>query len=159
MENRVSLEGYTASLCCGSCKKEKPKTKMVHNVLSNKIEITCGIHEALYFIPHKNHHESLSASRILVVRLTIIPLRLIYCCNICSSYVGPGFFTLLSIARFLPTLRFFVAFSFTIGAKDLCSSAVFMQRAGGMSINLLRLSWCWRCRMSTHWQGWFGLTI
>ncbi len=159
MKDRVSLEGYTASLCCGFCRKEKPETKIVCNVFSNKIEITCGIHEGLYFLPHNNHHESLLASRILVLRLTITQTRLIHYSNLCSSCIGPGPFALLRIARFLPTLRLFVAFSFTIGAKDLFSAAILIRKAGDRSITLLRLSKSGRCRTSTRWQRWFGLTI
>ncbi len=159
MEDRVSLEGYTASLCYGSCRKERPETKMVRNVFSNKIEITCGIQEGLYFLSHKTHHESLSTSLVFLFRLTMTRTRLIHHSNLCSSCIGPGFFVLLSIARFLPTLRLFVAFSFTIGAKDLFPAVVFLQRASGRSISLLRLSRSGRCEASTRWQGWFGLTI
>ncbi len=159
MEDRVCLEKYTASLCCGSCRKEKPKTKMVHNVLLNKIEIACGIHKGLYFLPYKKYHKSLSASRIFVFCLTITWTRLIHCNNLCSSCIGPGFLTLLSIAGFLPTLHLFVAFFFTIRAKDLFPTAVFMREAGTKSITSLRLSRKRKCRTSTCWQGWFRLTI
>ncbi len=159
MEDRVCFEGYTASLCCGSCRKERPETKMVCNVFSNKIEITCGIHESLYFLPHKNHHESLSASRILVFRLTMTRTKLIHYGNLGSSRTGPGPFALLSITRFLPSLRLFVVFSFTIRAKNLFPAAVFMRRAGNKSITLPRLSRSGRCRTRTRWQRWFGLTI
>ncbi len=147
------------SLFCGSCSKERPETKVVYNVLANKIEITCDIDEGLYFLPYKNHHESLSANKIFAFCLTTTWTRLIYCSNLCSSNIGPGFFPLLSIAGFLPTFRFFVVFSFTIGAKELFSTAVYMQRAGNKSITLLRLSKNKKCRTSTCWQGWFGLTI
>ncbi len=140
MEDRVCLEGYTASLCCGSCKKERPEIKIVRNVFLNKIEITCGIHESLYFLPHKNQHESLSASKVFVFYLTMTQTRLIHHGNLCSSCIGPGPFALLSIARLLPTLRLFVAFSFTIRAKNLFPAAVFMRRAGNKSINSLKLS-------------------
>ncbi len=132
---------------------------MVRKVFSNKIEITYGIHEDLYFLPYKNHHESLSASKIFVFRLTITQTGLIHCRNLCSNCIGPGFFALLSIARFLPTLRLFMAFSFTIGAKDFFSTAVFMQRASNKSITLSRLRRSRRCRMSIRWQRLFGLTI
>ena len=159
MEARVSLEGYTASLCCGSCRKEKPKTKMVRNVFLNEIEITCGLHESLYFFSHKNHHESLSTSRILVLCWTMTQTRLIHYSNLCSSYIGPSRFALLSIARFLSTLRFFVDFFFTIGAKDLFSMAFLLPRASHRSITSLRLSKSGRCRTSTYWPGWFRLTI
>ncbi len=159
MEDRVSLEGYTASLCCGSCRKERPETKMVRNVFSNKIETTCGIHERLYFFSHKNHHESLSASRVFLFCLTMTRTRLIHRRTLCSSCIGPGPFALLSIVGFLLTLRLFVAFSFTIGAKDLFPSVFFIQRAGCRSINSLRLSRSRKCGTSTRWQGWFGLTI
>ena len=110
MKDLVSLEGYTASLSCGSCRKEKPKMRMVRNVFLNKIEITCDIHESLYFLPHKNHNESLSMSRILVFRLTMTRTRLIHYRNLRSRCIGPGPFPLLSIVRFLLTLRLFVAF-------------------------------------------------
>ncbi len=123
---RVSLEGYTASLCCGSCGKDRPETKMVCNVFSNKIVITCGIDERLYFLSHKNHHESLSASRVFLFRLTMTQTILIHRSNLCSSCIGPGPFALLSIARFLLTLRLFVAFSFTIGAKGPFPAALFI---------------------------------
>ncbi len=159
MEDRVCLEEYTASLCFGSCRKERSETKMVRNVFSNKIEITYGIHEILYFLPQKNQHESLSAIRVFVFRLTMTRTRLIHYCNLCSRCIGPGPFALLSIARFLPTLRLFVAFSFTIGAKDLFPAAVFMRRAGNKSITLLRLGKSRRYRTRTRLQGWFGLTI
>ncbi len=159
MEDRVFLEGYTASLCCGPCRKERPETKMVRNVFSNKIEITYGIHKSLYFLPHKNHHESLSASRILVLRLKMTRTRFIHYGNLYSSCIGPGPFAFLSIARFLLTLRFFVAFSFTIGAKYLFIAAVFMRRAGNKSITLQRLSKSGKCRASTRWQRRLGLTI
>ena len=159
MEDRICLEEYTTSLCCSSCKKVRPETKMVRNVLSNKIEITCGIHEGLYFFPYKNHHESLAASRIFVFCLTMTQTRLIHCSNLYSSCIGPGFLALLSIAGFLLTLRPFVAFSFTIGAKDLFPTTVFMRRAGNRSIALLRLSRSRKCKTSTRWQGWFRLTI
>ncbi len=140
MKDRVSLEGYTASLCFGSCRKERPEMKMVRNVFSNKIEITCDIHKGLYFLPPKNYHESLSASRILVLCLIMTRTRLIHYSNLCSSCIGLGSFALLSIAGFLPTLRFFVAFSFTIRAEDLFPAAVFIRRASDKSITLLRLS-------------------
>ena len=159
IEDRVCLEGYTASLCCGPCRKERPETKMVRKVFSNKIEITCGIHESLYFLPHKNHHESLTTTKILVFRLTITQTRLIHYCNLWSSCIGPGPLALLSIAGFLPTLLPFVAFSFTIGAKDLFPATVVMRRAGHKSITLLRLRKSRRCRTRTYWQRWFGLTI
>ncbi len=129
---------------------------MVRNVFSNKIEITCGIHERLYFL---THHESLSASRVFFFRLTMTRTRFIHRSNLCTSCIGPGPFALLSIARFLPILRLFVAFSFTIGAKDLFPAAVFIQKAGARSITSLRLERSGRCRTSTRWQGWFGLTI
>ncbi len=132
---------------------------MVCNVFSNKIEITCGIDERRYYLSHKNHHESLSTSRVFLFRLTMTRTRLIHRGNLCSICIGPGPFALLSIARFLPTLRLFVAFSFTIRAKDLFPAAVFLQRARGRSITSLRLSGSRRCRTSTRWQGWFGLTI
>ncbi len=150
MEDRVCLEAYTASLCCSSCRKKKPEMKMVRNVFSNKIEITCGIHESLYFLPYKNHYESLSASKVFVLCLTMTWTRLIHCSNLCSSCIGPSFFALLSIEVFLPILHLFVAFSFTMGAKDLLPTAVFMQRAGNKSITLLRLSRSGRCRTSTR---------
>ncbi len=159
MEDQALLEGYTASLCCGSCRKERPETKMVRKVFSNKIEITCGIHESLYFLPHKNHHESLSASRILVFCLTMTRTRLIHHGNLCSSCTWPGSFPLLRIARFLLTLRLFVAFSFKVGAKDLFPAALFMRRAGNKSIILPRLSTSGKCSTKTRWQRWFGLTI
>ncbi len=159
MKDRVSLEGYTAGLCCSSCRKERPETKIVHNVFLNKIEITCDIYECLYFLPDKNHHESLSVSRILVLRQTMIQTRLTHNSNLCSSRIWPGPFPLLSIARFLPTLRLFVVFSFIIGAKDLNSAAVFIQRAGDRSIALLRLNRSGRCKTSTCWQGWLELMI
>ncbi len=159
MEYRVSLEGYTASLCCGSCRKVRPEPKMVRNVFSNKIEITCGIHEGLYFLSHKNHHESLSASRVFFFRLTMTRSRLIHRSNLCSSCIGPGPFALLSIARFLPILHLFVAFYFTIGAKNLFPSAVLMGRAGNKSITSPRLSRNGRCRTKTRWRRWFRLTI
>ncbi len=76
-----------------------------------------------------------------------------------SSCIRPGPFALLSIARFLQTLRLFVAFSFTIGGKVLFPVAVFIRKAGNMSITSLRLSRSRSCRTRTHWQGWFGLTI
>ncbi len=132
---------------------------MVRNVFSNKIEITCGIHEGLYFLSHKNHHESLSASRVFLFHLTMTRTRLIHRRNLCSSCIGPGPFALLSIARFLPTLSLFVAFSFTIGAKNLFPAAFFIQRAGGRSITSPRLSGSGRCSTSTRRQRWFGLTI
>ena len=150
MEYRISLKGYTASLCCSSCRKERPETKMVRNISSNKIEITCDIYEGLYFIPYKNHHESLSPSKIFVFRLTMTWTRLIQCSNLCSSCIGPGFFALLTIAGFLLTLHLFVTFSFTIVAKDLFSTAVFLQRAGNKSITLLKLSRSRKCRTSTR---------
>ena len=159
MKDRVGLEGYTPSLCYGSCKKERLKTRMVRNVFSNKIEITCGIHEGLYFLPLKNQHESLSTSKILVFCLTISRTRFIHYSNLCSSCIGPSVPALLSIARFLPTLRLFVTFSFTIRAKNLFLMAVFIQRAGDSSITSLRLSKSGRCRMSMRWQGWFRVTI
>ncbi len=150
MEDRISLEEYTANLCFGSCRKGRPKTKMVRNVFSNKIGITCGIHESLYFLPYKNHHESLSASRIFVFCLTMTWTRLIYCSNLCCSCIWPSLFTLLSIAGFLLILRLFVAFSFIIGAKNLFSTAVLMQKAGDRSITLLGLSKSRKCRPSTR---------
>ncbi len=159
MEDRVSLEGYTASLCCGFERKEKPETKMVRNVFSNKIENTCGIHEGLYFLSHKNHHESLSASKVFLFRLTMTQTRLIHRSNLCSSCIEPVPFVLLSIAGFLPALRLFVAFSFIIGAKNLYPAVFFIQRAGGRSITLLKLSRSRRCGTITRLQGWFGLTI
>ncbi len=140
MKDRVSLEGYTASLCCGSCRKERLETKMVCNVLLSKIEITSSIHEGLYFLPYKNLHESLSANWIFVFRLTMTSSRHIHCSNLSYSCIEPGFFALLSIVGFLPTLRLFVAFYFTIGAKDFFSTAVFMRKAGNKSITSLRLS-------------------
>ncbi len=152
MEVLVSLEGYTASLCYGSCRKERSKTKMVRNIFLNKIETTCSIQESLYFLPHKDYHESLSASKILVFRLPITRTTLIHCNKLCSTCIGPCPFALLSIARFLSTLGLFVAFFFTIGAKDLCSMSVVIRRAGDRSINLLRLSRSGRCWTSTHWQ-------
>ncbi len=151
MEDRVSLEGYIASLCCGSCRKERLKTKMVCNVLSNKIEITYDIHEGLYFLSHKNHHESLSVSKISVLRLTMTLTRLIYCYNLCSSCIGPDLFALLSIVGFLPTLCLFVAFSLTIGAKNVFPATVSMRRAGNRSITSLRVSRNGECRTSTNW--------
>ncbi len=159
MGDRVGLDGYTASLCGGSCRKNRLETKMVCNVFSNKIEITCSIHKGLYFMLYKNHHESLKASRILVFRLTMTWSRLIHCSNLRSSYVGPGLFALLSIAGFFLILRLFVAFSFTIGAKDLFSMAVHMRKVGDMSITLLKLSRSIKCRTNTYWQCWIGLTI
>ncbi len=153
MEDRVSLEGFTASLCNGSCMNERPKTKMVRDVFSNKIENTCSIHEGLYFMSQKNHHESLSASRVFLFRLTMTRTRLIHRSNLCSICIGLGPFALLSIAGFLPTLHLFVAFSFTIGAKDLFPAVFFIQRDGGRSITSLRLSRSGRCRTSTRWQG------
>ncbi len=131
---------------------------MVCNIFSNQIEITCGIHESLYFLPHKNHHESLSASRLFVFRLTMTPTRLIHYGNLCSNCIAPGPSGLLSIVRVLPTLRLFVVFSFTIGAKDLFPSAVFIRRSGNKTITLLSLSRSRRCRTRTRCQGWFGLT-
>ncbi len=89
MEDRICLDGDTSTLYCGSCRKEKPETKMAHNVPSNKIEITCGIHEDLYFLPYKNHHESFSASKIFVLRRTMTQTRLIHRSNLCSSGIGP----------------------------------------------------------------------
>ncbi len=159
MEDRVSLEGYTASLCCDSCKKKRLETKIVCNVFSNKIEIICGIHKGLYFLPYKNYQESLSASRILVLCLTMTQTRLIHCSNLCSSCIGSGFFALLSIAGFLLILRFFVTFFFTIGAKNLFSTGVLMRKAGDRSINLLKSSKNVKCRASTRLLGWFRLTI
>ncbi len=159
MEDRVCLKGYTASLCCGSCRKKRPETKMIRNVFLNKIEITCGIHEDLYFLPYKNYDESLSASRIFLLRLTMPRTRLIHCSNLCSGCIVPGFFALLSIAGFLPTLHFFVVFSFIIGAKDLFPTAVLMRSAGNKRIISLMLSRSGRCKTSTRWQGWFELTI
>ena len=132
---------------------------MLRNIFSNKIEITCGIHESLYILPHKNHHESLSVSMILVFCLTMTWIRLIHYSDLCSSYIGPGLFVLLSIARFLLTFRLFVVFSFTIGAKNLFFPTVFTRWADGRSITLLRLSRMRRCRTSTRWQRWFRLTI
>ncbi len=85
--------------------------------------------------------------------------RLIYCSNQCSSCIGLGLIELLSIAEFLPTLRPFVAFFLTIGAKALFPTAVLMRKAGDKSITLLRLSKNGRCRTSTHWQARFRLTI
>ena len=126
MRDRVYLERYTTSWCCRSCKKKRPETKMVRNVFSNKIEITCGIHEGLYFLLYKNHHESSSVCRTFVLFLTMTSIRLIHFSNLYSSCIGPGFFALLCIAEFLSTLRFFVVFSFTIGAKDLFPTSIFM---------------------------------
>ncbi len=134
MEDQVCLAEYIASLCFGSCRKERLETKMIRNVFSNKNEITCGIHQGLYCLAKKNHYESLSTSKINLLCLTMTQTRLIYCSNLCSSCIRSGFFALLSIAGFLPTLRLFVIFSFIIGAKDLFSTAVFMQRAGSNSI-------------------------
>ncbi len=131
---------------------------MVRNVFSNKIEITCDIHEGLYFLPHKNNHESLSVSGILLFCLTMTWTRVSPRSNLCSNYIGPGLFALLSIARFLPILPFFVVFSFTIEAKTLFPAAVFIQKAGARSITSLRLERSGRCRTSTRWQRWFGLT-
>ena len=121
MEDRVSLEGYTFNLCCSSCRKKRPKTEMVCNVLSNKIEITRSIHKGLYFLPYKNHHESLLASEIFVFCLTMTQTRLIYYSQLCSGCIGLGLFALLSIARFLSTLRLFVTFSFIKRAKTSSS--------------------------------------
>ncbi len=101
----------------------------------------------------------MSAIRILVFCLTMIRTRLIDCGNLCSKSIRPGPFALLSIARFLRKLRLFVAFFFTIGAKNLFLAAVFIRRAGNKSITLLKLSRSRRCRTCTCWQGWFGLTI
>ncbi len=140
IEDRVFLKGYTASLYFGSCKKERLETKMVRNVLLDKIEITYGIHQGLYFLTYKKHHESLSVNRIFVLCLTMIQTRLIHCSNLCSSCIGPAFFALFSITLFLPKLCLFVAFSFTIGAKNLFLTAVFMRRVGNKSLILLRLS-------------------
>ena len=152
MEDQICLEGYTAYLCCGFCKKERPETKMVRNVFSNKIDITCGIHENLYLLPYKNHHESLSASSIFILCLTMNQTGLIHYINLLFSCIGPDFFALLSIAGFLPTLLLFVAFSFTIEAKDFFPMAVFMRRAGNKSITALSFSKSGRCRTSTRWQ-------
>ncbi len=132
---------------------------MVRNVFLNKIKITLGIHKRLYFLSYKNHHESLLASRVFIFCLTMTRTRLIHRSNLWSSCIGPGPFALLSIAGFLPTLRLFVAFSFIIGAKDLFNAVVFIQRAGCRRITLLKLSRSRRCGTSTHWQGWFALTI
>ncbi len=153
MKDQVSLEKYTASLCCGSCGKQRPETKMVCNVLSNTIEIICSIYKGLYFLLNKNHQKSLSVSRIFVFCLTMTQTRLIYCSNLYSNSIGPGLFALLSIAGFLPTLHLFVAFSFTMGAKDHFSTDVLMRKAGDRSITSLRLSRNRRCRTSTRWQG------
>ncbi len=152
MEDQVSLGEYITSLCCGSCRKERPKTKMVHIVYSNKIEITCGIHKGLYFLLYKNHSKSLSASKIFILRLTMTRTKPIHCSNLYSRCIGAGLFALLSIAGFLPTLRLFVAFSFTIRAKDFFSTAVLMQRASDMSITSLKWSQNTRCRTSMYWQ-------
>ncbi len=149
IEDLVSLKEYTVHLCFSSCKKEKQETMIFRNVLSNKIEITCGIHKGLYFLLYKNHHESLSASLIFVFRLTVTPTRLIHCSNLCSSCIRPGLFAWLSIAGFRLTFRLFVTFSFTIRAKDLFLTAVFMQRVDDRSTILLRLSRSGRCRTST----------
>ncbi len=159
MEYWVCLEGYTASLFCGPWKKERPERNMVRNVLLNNIEITCGIHEGLYLLSYKNYHESLSASKIFVFCQKMTWTRLIHCSNLCSNFIEHGFFALLSIAGFLPTLRLLVAFSFTIRAKDLFFTTVFMRRAGNKSITLLRLSRIGGCKTSTGWQRWFELTI
>ncbi len=132
---------------------------MVRNVLSNRIEIICDIHKGLYFFHYKEQHEALLTSKIFVFRLTMTWTRLIHCKNLCPSCIRPGFFMLLSIARFLPILRLFILFSLTIGAKNLFPTAVFMQRAGNKSITLLRLSRSGRSKPSTRWQGWFWLTI
>ncbi len=99
---------------------------MVRNVFSNKIEITCGIHEGLYFLAPKNYHELLSESRILVFRLTMTGTRLINYENLYSSCIRPGHFAFFSIARFLPTFSLFVTFSFTIGETEFFPTAVFM---------------------------------
>ena len=149
MEDRACLEGYTVSLCCSSCRKETSERKIVRNVVLNKIEITCGIHEGLYFLLYKNHHESLSASKIFVFRLTLTWTRLIHCSNSCSRCIGPGFSSLFIIAGFLPTFRLFVAFSSTIRAKDLFPTTVLIRRAGNRSITLHRLSRSGKCRMNT----------
>ncbi len=159
MEDQISLEEYTASLCCGSLRNEKLETNMVQNVYSNRIEITCDIHKSLYFLPYKNHHESLPARRVFVHRLTMTWTRLIHCSNLCSSSIGLGFFALLSLAGFLLTLRLFVASSFTIGAKYLFSTVVLMQESDDRSINWLKLSRSGRCRTSTNWQRWFKFMI
>ncbi len=132
---------------------------MVHNVFSNKIEITCGIHEGLYFFLYKNHHESSSVCRTFVLFLTMTSIRLIHFSNLYSSCIGPGFFALLCIAEFLPTLRFFVVFSFTIRAKDLFLTSIFMWRAGNKSTTLLKLSRNRSYKRNTCWQEWFWLTI
>ena len=152
MEDRVRLEEYTVSLCCDSCRVLRSETKIVRNVLSNKIEITFGIHKGLYFLPYKNYHKSLSMSRIFVLRLTITQTRLSHCSNLCSSCIGPSFFALLSIAGFLLTLRLFEAFSFIIVAKGLFPTAVFMQKVSNKSITPLRLNRSGRCKMNTRWQ-------
>ncbi len=110
MENRVSLEEYTASLCYGSCRKKRLETMMVRNVFLNKIEITCGIYMGLFFLPYKNHHKSLSASRILVLHLTMTQTKLIHCGYLCSSCIWLGLLVLLSIAGFLSTLPSLWAF-------------------------------------------------
>ncbi len=132
---------------------------MVRQVFSNRIEITCVIYESLFFLPYKNLHEPLSSSRIIVLRPKMTLTRVIHCSNLYSRCIGPGFFALLSITGFLPTLRLFVAFSFTIGANDLFSAAVFMWKVGNKSIILLRLRRSGRCRAITYWQRWFRLTI
>ena len=159
MEDQICLEGYTASLCYGSCRKERSKRKMVRNDFSNKIEITCSIQESLYFLPHKNHHESLSASRILLFCLTMTQTRLIHHDNLCSSCIWPGPIMLLKIAGFLLTLRLLVAFSFTIGVKDPFPAAVSIRRADNKSIILLSLSRSGSCWTSTRWQRLIELTI
>ena len=158
MEDPVSLLEYTASLCCGSCRKQGPETITVRKVFLNKIEITRGIHKGLHFLPYKNYHESLSARKIFLLRLTITQTRLIHYSKLYSSCIEPGLFALLSIAVFLPTLRLYVV-SFTLEAKNLFPTALLMRRAGDRSINSLRLSRNRSCRTRTRWQRCFRLTI
>ena len=132
---------------------------MVCNFFSNMIEIICCLNKGLFFLPHKNNHESLSANRIFVLCLTMTQTRFILCCNLCFSCIKLGLFVLLSIAGFLSTLLLFVALFFTIWAKELFPTAFLMQIASNRSITLLRWSRTERRKTSICWQEWFRLTI
>ncbi len=106
----LSLEKYIASLCFEFCWKKKPwKQRDGLQYSLNKIEITWNIYKDLYSLVFKNHHTSLSASRIFTFCLTLINIRLFHWSYLNSICILSSFSALLCIAEFLLIWFFFVS--------------------------------------------------
>lgn len=126
IEEQINFKKYTTNLGYSFCREEKLKTRIICNIVLNKIKIIYIIHKSLIILFHKNYYKSLSVNRILIFYLIITKTRLIYYSNLYFSSIRPDFVIIYSVVGYFLIFCLFVILSVTIKVKNLIFIAVFI---------------------------------